>query len=149
MNFVVSKNFVYVVYFVVENSKRHTMNSDLYSKTVLDCAFKVHTALGPGLLESAYQACLFYELTQKGLFVEKEKPVPMVYEGVQLDAGFRIDLLVERSLILELKSVNQLDQIHTAQLLTYLKLTNLRFGLLLNFNVISLKDGIKRVVNGY
>lgn len=125
------------------------MNDDLYSKAVLDCAFKVHTALGPGLLESAYQTCLFYGLTQKGLFVEKEKPVLIIYEGVKLDAGFRIDLLVEKSLILELKSVGQLDQIHTAQLLTYLKLTNLRFGLLLNFNVISLKDGIKRVVNGY
>lgn len=119
------------------------------SEKVLGCAFKVHTALGPGLLESAYQACLAYELRQSGLFVEHEKAVPLVYEEVKLDCGYRIDLLVEKKFVLELKAVDELAPIHLAQVLTYLKLMNLRHGMLLNFNVKSLKNGIKRVVNGY
>lgn len=119
------------------------------SEKVLGSAFKVHSALGPGLLESAYQACLAYELRQSGLFVEQEKAVPLVYEDVKLDCGYRIDLLVEKKFILELKAVDQLAPIHLAQVLTYLKLMNLRHGMLLNFNVKSLKNGIKRVVNGY
>jgi GxxExxY protein len=119
------------------------------SEKVLGCAFKVHTALGPGLLESAYQACLAYELRQSGLFVEQEKAVPLVYEEVKLDCGYRIDLLVEKKFVVELKAVDELAPIHLAQVLTYLKLMNLRHGMLLNFNVKSLKNGIKRVVNGY
>ncbi len=110
---------------------------------------KVHSALGPGLLESAYQECLYYELIKAGLHVEKEKGLPLVYDDVKLECGYRIDLLVERKIVLEIKSVEALADIHLAQVLTYLKLSKNRFGLLLNFNVTKMKDGIKRVVNGY
>jgi GxxExxY protein len=122
--------------------------SDLTEK-IIGCAIKVHKALGPGLLESAYQACLYYELVKSGLFVEKEKPLPLVYEEVRLDCGYRMDLLVERKIIVEVKSVDVLTDIHLAQVLTYLKLNKNRFGLLINFNVLKLKDGLKRIVNGY
>ena len=125
------------------------MGIDDISSQVLACAFKVHTELGPGLLESAYQACLHYELLQAGLIVEREKPLPLVYKEVHLDCGYRIDLLVEKQFIIELKAVDAIAPIHLAQVLTYLKLSNLRHGLILNFNVKSLKNGIKRVVNGY
>ncbi len=110
---------------------------------------KVHTALGPGLLESAYQECLFFELKSTGFLVEKEKPLPLIYQDVKLDCGYRLDLLVNGKIIIEVKSVDALADIHLAQVLTYLKLTGNRFGLLINFNVVRLKDGIKRVVNGY
>jgi GxxExxY protein len=113
---------------------------------ILDSAFKVHTALGPGLLESAYQACLCYELKKKGLKVESEKPLPLVYEEVKLDYGYRIDLLVENSVIVELKTVDQFTDVHQAQILTYMKLSKIKYGLLINFNVKSLKDGIKRFI---
>lgn len=116
---------------------------------IIGCAIKVHKALGPGLLESAYQACLYYELVQSGLLVEKEKALPLVYEEVKLDCGYRMDFLIEQRIIVEVKSVESLADIHLAQVLTYLKLSKNRFGLLINFNVIKLKDGIKRVVNGY
>ncbi len=116
---------------------------------ILACAYKVHTALGPGLLESAYQACLLYELLQTGLQVEQEKPLPVVYNNVKLDCGYRIDLLVNNKIILELKAVEVLLPIHFAQVLSYLKLAKLELGLLMNFNVLSMKDGIKRVVNNY
>lgn len=119
------------------------------SGLVLECAYKVYSELGPGLLESAYQACLEYELLEKGLQVEREKPLPVVYKDVKLDCGYRLDFVVENKLILEIKSVEDLAPIHLAQVLTYLKLSNIRYGLLLNFNVRRLKDGIKRVVNGY
>lgn len=125
------------------------MTDQELSKEVLACAYKVHTALGPGLLESAYQACLSFELVNKGFKVEAEKPLPLIYNDVKLDCGYRIDLLVEDRLIVELKSIDELAPIHLAQVLTYLKLSEKRFGLLINFNVKSLKDGIKRVVNGY
>lgn len=128
------------------------MNADtdpVLSGLVLEAAFQVHSKLGPGLLESAYQACLFYELQKRGLFAKKEVPLPVIYDDVRLDCGYRLDLVVENQLILEIKSVDALAPIHTAQLLTYLKLANIRFGLLLNFNVVRLKNGIKRVVNGY
>ena len=120
-----------------------------YSKKILECAFKVHTKLGPGLLESSYQRCLEYEIKANGLFVEREKPLPLVYEEVKLECGYRVDLLVENTFVVEVKSVDVLAPIHLAQTLTYLRLSNLRFGLLLNFNVKSFKEGIKRVVNGY
>jgi GxxExxY protein len=123
-------------------------NSNL-TEQIIGCAIKVHKALGPGLLESAYQECLCFELRKAGLFVEKEKPLPLVYEDVKLDCGYRIDLLVERQVVVEIKSVDALADIHLAQVLTYLKLSNNRLGLLINFNVVLLKAGIKRVVNGY
>src|SRR5216684_3983184 len=108
---------------------------------------KVHSALGPGLLESAYEACLQYELIKSGLRVEAQKPLPLVCESVKLECGYRVDLLVEGKLIIEVKSVEALAEIHFAQVLTYLRLSGLRLALLLNFNVVQLKQGIKRVVN--
>ena len=119
------------------------------SRIALQCAFKVHADLGPGLLESAYEACTYYELCEAGLTVEKQKVLPVTYHNVKLDAGYRVDLLVEDSLILEIKAVKALDEVHFSQLLTYLKLADCKLGLLLNFNVKSLKLGIRRVVNGY
>jgi GxxExxY protein len=117
------------------------------SQWVIGAAIKVHKALGPGLLENAYKECLYYELTQSGLYVEKEKAMPLIYESVELDCGYRMDLLVEDKLVVELKSVKTLNDIHLSQLLTYLKLGEYRLGLLINFNVALLKEGIKRVVN--
>lgn len=114
---------------------------------ILKKAFEIHTALGPGLLESAYLECLYYEIKESGLRVEKEKPVPLIYKEVSLDHGYRIDLLVERVVVVELKSVDAIVEIHIAQTLTYLRLGNYPLGLLLNFNVKSLKNGIKRIIN--
>ena len=122
------------------------MNVEEIFKKVLDCSFKVHTALGPGLLESAYEECLYYELIQSGMKVEKQKPLPLIYEEVKLDAGYRVDLLVENSVIVEIKSVEAICDVHMAQILTYLKLSGCKLGLLANFNVKHLKDGIKRVI---
>ncbi len=113
---------------------------------VVDAAFKIHRIFGPGLLESAYQACLAYELRKRGLKVEVEIPVPLVYEEVKLDVGFRIDLFVEGKLIVELKAVEALLPIHEAQVITYLKVTKQRLGLLINFNEPLIKDGIQRVI---
>ena len=107
----------------------------------------VHRSLGPGLLENAYKECLFYKINQLGLFVEKEKAMPLIFEEVKLDCGYRLDLLVENKLVVELKSVDVLNDVHLAQVLTYMKLGNFKLGLLMNFNVARLKDGIKRVVN--
>ena len=123
------------------------MEENELSRIVFDCALKVHQALGPGLLESAYEECLVYELKKTGLFVEKQKALPLVYEEVKLDIGYRIDIIVENKLILEIKSVEALNDVHFAQLLTYLKLTNCKLGMLINFNVTLIKNGIKRVVN--
>ncbi len=123
-------------------------DNDITGK-IIGCAINVHKALGPGLLESAYTACLYYEMVKSGLFVEKEKPLPLVYEEVKLDCGYRADFFVEKSIIVEVKSVDTLNDIHLAQTLTYLKLAKSRLGLLINFNVLQLKNGIKRVVNGY
>ncbi|MFV8358037.1 GxxExxY protein [Flavobacterium sp. XS1P32] len=123
------------------------MTENELSRIVFDCALKVHKGLGPGLLESSYEACLFYELKKLGLNVVKQKSLPLVYEEVKLDIGYRIDIIVEDKLILEIKSVDALNDIHFAQLLTYLKLTNCKLGLLMNFNVVLIKDGIKRIVN--
>ena len=116
-------------------------------KTVLDCAFKVHSALGPGLLESAYEECLFYELKKSELKVEKQKALPLIYEEVKLDIGYRIDLLVENKVVVEIKSVEALNDVHLAQVLTYLKLSESKLGMLINFNVTLIKNGVKRVVN--
>jgi GxxExxY protein len=116
------------------------------TSSILKCAFKVHTALGPGLLESAYEECLHYELDKTGIFVVKQKPMPLVYEEKKLDLGYRIDLLIEDKVVIEVKSVDALNPVHLAQLMTYLKLSKCRIGYLINFNVKSLKDGIKRVI---
>jgi len=123
------------------------MNENDISKIVVDCALKVHRQLGPGLLESAYQECLLFELVNQGLKVEKEKPMPLIYNTVNLDIGYRIDLLINSKLIIEIKSVDSLNDIHLAQILTYLKLSGCKLGLLINFNVALIKHGIKRVVN--
>ena len=116
------------------------------SNEIIGLAIKVHKALGPGLLESSYKECLFYEIINTGYFAEKEKALPLIYETVQLDIGYRIDILVETELVVEVKSIEALSDLHTAQVLTYLKLSGNRLGLLINFNVPLLKHGIKRLV---
>ena len=118
------------------------------SEKIIGAGIEVHRALGPGLLESTYEECLCYEIKLRGLSFERQKPLPVVYKGVTLDCGYRLDVVVENSVILELKTVEGPLSIHEAQLLTYLKLTGLRLGLLMNFNVPVLKDGIKRMING-
>lgn len=125
------------------------MEDNTITERIIGCAIKVHSALGPGLLESAYKECLYYELKQNGFVVEKEKPLPLVYEEVKLECGYRADLYIENRIIVEVKSVEALNDIHLAQTLTYLKLIDRRIGLLINFNVLRLKSGIKRIVNGY
>lgn len=125
------------------------MTENQLAKRIIGCALEVHKALGPGLLESAYQECLYYKLKQENLIVEKEKPMPLVFEEVQLNCGYRIDLLVENKVVIELKSVDSLNDVHLAQTLTYMKLGDYKLGLLINFNVNLLKLGIKRVVNGF
>ncbi len=123
-----------------------TLLHEELTSSILNCAFKVHSTLGPGLLESAYEECLHYELDKKGLSVIKQKPMPLVYEERKLELGYRIDLLIEEKVIIEVKSVEALNPVHLAQLMTYLKLSDCRIGFLINFNVLSLKDGIKRVI---
>ena len=113
---------------------------------IIGCVYKVHSELGPGLLESTYEVCLAHELSTAGLYVEKQKALPVVYNDIHLEAGYRIDLLVERKIILEVKSVDELAPIHQAQLMTYLKLSELKLGLLLNFNTKDMKKGIRRVI---
>jgi GxxExxY protein len=116
---------------------------------ILGCAMKVHSALGPGLLESAYEVCLVHELSKAGLTVARQVALPVIYDDVELDAGFRIDLLVEDTVILEIKAVEKLLPVHTAQLLSYLKLSKRKMGYILNFNVVHMRDGIKRIVNTF
>lgn len=118
------------------------------SNKVIGLAIEVHKALGPGLLESAYKECLFYKIQKEGLIVEKEKAMPLIFEDVRLECGYRMDLLVENKLVIEIKSVDALNDVHLAQTLTYMKLGNFKLGLLINFNVILLKYGLKRVING-
>jgi GxxExxY protein len=118
------------------------------TQKVIGCAMRVHTALGPGLLESAYKEC-FFELRMAGLIAEKEKPMPLIYSAVRLDCGYRVDILVENRLILEIKAVEAINDIHLAQVLTYLKLADLRLGLIMNFHTLHLRDGMRRVVNRY
>jgi GxxExxY protein len=123
------------------------MNVNVLSNIIIGCAIEVHRQLGPGLLESAYQECLLYELKLAGLYVRKEKPMPIVYKEVKLDHGYRIDLLVEEKVVIEIKTVEALTVVHFARVLTYLKLGNYKLGLLLNFHVSVLKHGIKRIIN--
>jgi GxxExxY protein len=124
------------------------MTENELAKIVFDAGMKVHKTLGPGLLESAYEECLYYELQKYGLTVEKQRALPLVYEDIKLEAGYRVDLLVEKKLVVEIKSVDALNDIHFAQILTYLKLSDCKLGLLLNFNTVLFKDGVKRVING-
>lgn len=123
------------------------MTENEISKIIFDCALKVHRALGPGLLESAYEECMFYELKKTGVKVEKQKPLPLIYEDVKLEIGYRVDLITENKVILEIKSVEALNDVHLAQVLTYLKLSDCKLGMLINFTVALIKSGIKRIAN--
>ena len=124
------------------------MSENEIAKRIIGLSIDVHKALGPGLLESAYKACLFYKVVASGLAAEKEKPMPLIFEEVKLECGYRIDILVLNKLVIEIKSVEALNDVHLAQTLTYMKLGNYKLGLLINFNVLFLKDGIRRIVNG-
>lgn len=123
------------------------MNENVMSKIIVDSCFKIHKELGPGLLESVYEEVLAYELFNCGLKIERQKGIPVVYNNLKMELGFRADLIVENKVIIELKSIEAIAPVHIKQLLTYLKLTGLKLGLLINFNEALLKDGIKRVVN--
>ena len=124
------------------------MTENEIANKIIGLGIEVHKALGPGLLESAYKECLFYKISKAGLLVEKEKPMPIIYEEVKLNCGYRIDLLVENKVVIEIKSTEALHDVHLAQTLTYMKLGDYKLGLLINFNVVMLKNGIKRVANG-
>ncbi|PKP17136.1 MAG: GxxExxY protein [Bacteroidetes bacterium HGW-Bacteroidetes-21] len=124
------------------------MTENEIAKIVFDLGLNVHKILGPGLLESSYEECLYYEISKYGLRVEKQKALPLIYEEVKLEIGYRIDLLVENKVIVEIKAVEALNDIHLAQILTYLKLSGCKLGLLINFNNVLFKNGVKRVING-
>lgn len=119
------------------------------TEKIIGVAMNVHRTLGPGLLESAYEACMVFDLSQKGLMVEQQKPLPVIYREVKLDCGYRLDLVIEKSVIVELKAVEKIMPIHNAQLLSYLKLSGCKIGLLINFNTEILKEGIRRVVSKF
>lgn len=125
------------------------MNENEISKIVMECAIEIHKTLGPGLLESVYKNCLAYELANAGLFVEKEKILPVYYRELILESGFRVDLMVSNKVIIEVKSIENILDIHKAQLLTYLRLSGCKLGLLMNFNVPYMGVGVKRIINGY
>ena len=125
------------------------MNINAISHKIIGGAINVHKELGPGLLESAYQACLSYELKKMGMKVQDQVPLPLIYEEVNLECGYRVDRFIENQIIVEIKSVDHLADIHTAQVLTYLKLANCQIGLLINFNVLQLTQGVKRLINKY
>ena len=116
------------------------------TKIIIGCAIDVHKELGPGLLESAYEECLYYELQKAGLRVEKQKAIPVIYKEIKLDCGYRADLIVDDKIVIELKTVDEFNPVHEAQILTYLKFAEKKLGLLINFNVLRLKDGIKRYI---
>ncbi|CAA9331196.1 MAG: hypothetical protein AVDCRST_MAG56-7806 [uncultured Cytophagales bacterium] len=123
------------------------MTENGLSKVIFDSALKIHRVLGPGLLESAYEKCLYYELIQAGLLVEKQKPLPLVYEAIKLEVGYRVDLMVEKKVVVEVKAVEAITDVHLPQVLTYLKLSGCKLGLLINFNVTMLKNGVRRIAN--
>ncbi len=125
------------------------MSEEEIIKIILDEAFNIHKTIGPGMLENVYQTCLAYKLRQRGLYVETEKPVPVIFEDIKMECGYRADLVVERKIIVDTKNIEAIADIHIAQLLTYLRFLNLRHGLILNFKTVLLKNGIKRVLNGY
>ena len=122
-------------------------NENELTGSVIKAAYKVHSYLGPGMLESAYRSCLAHQLRMDGFEVEEEKTIPLIYEGLHLNNGYRLDILINRKLVIELKSVEALNQVHVAQVLTYLKFGNYKYGLLINFNEVSLKYGIRRLIN--
>ena len=132
----------------MEQAARRALSAADLSHEIIELALKVHSVLGPGLLESAYEACLLYELQCAGFKVASQVPLPLIYESVKLDLGYRIDLLVEDTVLLELKAIENVAPVHKAQLLSYLRLCKKSLGLLINFNVTHLKDGIHRVLNG-
>lgn len=123
------------------------MNENELSRMIVNTCYKIHTKLGPGLLESVYEAVLFYELNKIGLSVERQKPIPIIWEEIKLDIGFRSDLIVENKIIIEIKSIEKISNVHPKQLLTYLKITGIKLGLLINFNESLIKNGITRIVN--
>ena len=123
------------------------MNPTITTSKIIGLAIEVHTSLGPGLLESVYKECLHYKLIKNNVYVEKEKPMPLIFNEVKLECGYRIDILVERKVVIEIKSVESLNDVHLAQTLTYMRLGNFKLGLLINFNVSLLKNGIKRIAN--
>lgn len=123
------------------------MNENEISRIIVDCCFKVHNELGPGLLESVYEEVLSYELIKRGLYIERQKGIPVVYDNLKMELGFRADIIIENKVIIELKSIDAIAPVHSKQLLTYLKLTGFKLGLLVNFNEALIKDGIKRIVN--
>jgi len=124
------------------------MTENELAKLVFECGLQVHKTLGPGLLESSYEECRFYELKKYDVWVEKQKPLPLIYEEVKLEVGYRVDIIVENKLIVEIKSVEAINDVHLAQVLTYLKLSNCKLGLLINFNTNLFKNGVKRIING-
>ena len=124
------------------------MHENEIARRVFECGLRVHKVLGPGLLESAYEECLRYELSKSGLFVEQQVILPVTYDDIKLDAGYRIDLRVENRLIVEIKAVEEIHDLHLAQILTYLRLSGCKLGLLINFNTELFRDGVKRVING-
>ena len=130
-------------------SKTGRSRLNLITGQILDCSITVHRSLGPGLLESVYETCLAHELTKRNLNVQRQVELPVIYDGIRLAPGFRADLLVDRSVLLELKAVDKVTSVHEAQLLSYLKLSDFRVGLLINFNVVKLKDGFRRFVNNF
>lgn len=125
------------------------MSENEITERVIGCGIKIHRTLGPGLLESAYEACLQFEMLKVGLFVERQKPIPLIYEQVKLDCGYQADLLIERKVIVEVKAVEALNEVHLMQTLTHIKLLDIRIGLLINFNVSRLPAGIRRVANNF
>jgi GxxExxY protein len=130
-----------------EENERDRLNR--LSNVVIGAALRVHSELGPGMLESAYEECTLFELTDKGLRVERQKPLPLIYRGHRLDCGYRVDMIVEDAIVIEVKAIERLEKVHSAQVLSYLRQLKLKLGLLINFNVKWLQDGIKRVVNGF
>lgn len=125
------------------------MTENEITEQIIDASIKIHKALGPGLLESVYETCLYSDIFKRGLYIERQKPVPLVYKDVKLECGFRADLVVEKKVVVEIKSVEALNEIHLMQVVTHLRLLDLRVGLLMNFNVVRLKEGLKRVVNNF
>jgi len=125
------------------------MTENEITEILIGCAIKVHSKFGPGLLESAYEECTSYELTKAGVFIERQKPLPLIYEEIKMECGYRLDLLVAKKVVAEIKSVEAINDIRLAQVLTFLRVTGCKVGLLINFNVLRLKDGIKRVVNNF
>lgn len=130
----------------VSQRKEVFMEFDPLSKEIIGCAIEVHKLLGPGLLESAYEECLVYELLNKSYQIDRQKPIPVMYKNIRLDCGYRLDLLVEKRIIVELKSIDEITLVHEAQILTYMRFSNIKIGLLINFNVTLLKNGLKRFV---